>query len=359
MTTGSEPAVSPRAEQSPRLTIIGSLAGPGAVSRAADLNDRGDVVGTTALPGTETTHAFLMNPETDGGALIDLTPSEERSSQAEAINRAGVVVGGLGASADGSRPMEAFVWEVRTGPAVLPLPPGAASAVAVDVNDRGTILVVGMTDVPDPAAPGMNVPVGSFLWDPADRAYTPLPLLDPSAVGPLTLARTLDEHGGVIGGVVTQLDERSWHHAAVVWEPGTLTPHELSAGGGTDAYATGGNDKGLIVGWRMAVSGGPSIAVYWTAPDAAPVELPGRVAFTANDAGQIVGIRDFAGAATFPFTTVLWEPGRERATDLGDLGLGSYVFAVNAEGRSAGYAVAPGEGEQTHHTAVWWDAPRP
>jgi uncharacterized membrane protein len=220
------------------------------------------------------------------------------------------------------------------------------------------VLVVGMTDVPDPAAPGMNVPVGSFLWDPADRAYAPLPLLDPSTAGPLTLARTLDERGGVIGGVVTQLDERTWHHAAVVWDPGTLTPHELSTGGGSDAYATGGNDKGLTVGWRMATPGGPSIAVYWTAPDAAPVELPGRVAFTANDAGRIVGIRDFTGAAKFPFTTVMWEPTRGRTTDLGDLGLGSYVFAVDSAGRSAGYVVAPGEGAESHHTAVWWEAPR-
>ena len=339
------------------LNLIGSLGGPGSASRAADLNDRGDVVGTTSLPQTATTHAFLMNPETDGGALIDLTPSEARNSQAEAVNADGVVVGALGPSQDGGRLMEAFVWEERSGLDVLPLPPGAATAVAVDVNDRGTVLVVGMTDVPDPAAPGMYLPVGSFLWDPADRGYTPLPRLDPSAEGPLTLARVLDERGGAVGGVVTQLDEHTWHHTAVVWEPGTLIPHELSTGGGSDAYATGCNDKGLTVGWRMAARGGPSVAVYWPEPDAEPVELPGRVAFTANDSGRIVGIRDVPGATRFPFAAVLWEPGDQRPTDLGDLGLGSYVFAINAEGRSAGYVLAPGEGEN-QTTAVWWYAPR-
>lgn len=359
MTTGStDSAQSPRTGPGgPLLTIIGSLAGPGSASRAADLNDRGDVVGTTSLPETATTHAFLMNPETEGGALLDLTPSEARNSQAEAVNQAGVVVGALGPAPNGGPLMEAFVWEARAGLDILPLPPGAATAIAVDVNDRGTVLVVGMTDVPDPAAQGMYIPVGSFLWDPANRGYTRLPLPDPSAVGPLTLARTLDERGGALGGVVTQLDEHSWHHAAVVWEPGTLTPHELSTGGGSDAYATGGNDKGLIVGWRMAARGGPSVAVYWPAHDAEPVELPGRVAFTVNDSGRIVGIRDVAGATKFPFAAVLWEPGEERPTDLGDLGLGSYVFAINAEGRSAGYALAPGDGAN-YTTAVWWDSPR-
>jgi len=134
---------------------IGSLAGPGAPSEANDINDRGDIVGSTALPGTSVSHAFIMNPKTRGGRLVDLTPSEARSSKALAVNRSGMVAGTLGlgltptqssaraatlttppaGSARGSQPLlEPFVWGPR-GLEILPLPPGArvVSVVRDDV----------------------------------------------------------------------------------------------------------------------------------------------------------------------------------------------------------------------------------
>ncbi|MBX9393655.1 hypothetical protein K4749_08635 [Streptomyces sp. TRM72054] len=327
---------------------IGSLAGTGTQSEATDLNDRGDIVGATAVPGSRATHAFLMNPRVHGGRLTDITPSEPRSSRAEGVNRSGTVVGTLGAPGSGQR-LEPFVWRARTGLDVLPLPPGADGAQAVDINDKGTVLVVGTN------AAGVGLPVGSFLWDPASRTYTALPTLDPSADGPVSLARTLDERGGVAGGVVTEVGEQRWHHTAVVWEPGTLTPRQLS--GGPDSFATDRNENGLIVGWQISAPGGASTAVYWPSADADPVALPGRVAYEVNDRGQIVGIRDFPTSSAFPFTAVMWEPGRGRTTDLGDKNLGSYVLAVNSSGRSAGFAVAAGEG-RTYNTAGWWDKPR-
>lgn len=352
------PAQTPTGSGGSLLHAIGSLAGSGTVCQAADINDRGDVVGMTSIPDSQATHAFIMNPAVEGGRLIDLTPSEPHSSRAEAVNGSGVVVGALGLAADGSRLMQPFVWTEPSGADVLPLPPGSACALALDINDAGAVLVAGMNDTPDPAAPGMNLPVGSFLWNPVDRRYTTLPLPDPSVNGPIALARALDERGGVVGGVVTQIDEKTWHHSAVAWEVGTLTPHELSTGGGSDAFALSGNDNGLIVGWRMAAPGGPSIAVYWSAPNALPVELPGRVAFESNADGRIVGIRDFPGTSKFPFTAVMWEPGQGSATtDLGDLSQGSYVLAVNASGRSVGYFVTAGEAGN-YNTACWWDPPQ-
>jgi uncharacterized membrane protein len=362
MTTGSaESRKSPLTLAAPTepgglLHAIRPLGGPGTACQAADINDRGDVVGMTSIPGSQATHAYIMNPDVAGGRLTDLTPSDPRNSQAEGINGSGVVVGAIGPSADGGQLMQPFIWEKHTGLGILPLPPGSACAVALDINDAGEVLVVGMTDTPDPLAPGMNLPVGSFLWHPVGRGYTPLPLPDPSATGPIALARGLDERGSPVGGVVTQVDEKTWHHTAVVWEAGPLTPHELSTGGGSDAYALSRGENGLIVGWRMAEPGTPSIAVLWPALDAPPVELPGRVAFKSNADGQIVGIRDVPGASKFPFTAVMWEPDQRRTTTLGDEGLGSYVFSLNASGRSAGYFVTAGEAGSCNN-ACWWDSP--
>jgi uncharacterized membrane protein len=321
--------------------------GRGAPSEATDINDRGDVVGAVSVAGGGT-HAFIMNRAVDGGRLVDITPGESRSTRAEGVNRHRTVVGTLGAPGE---PQEPFVWNARTGLRVLPLPPGAAGAQAVDVNDQGMVLVVGVN------ASGMGMPVGSFVWDPVRRAYTALPVLDSSPAGAVAIARTLDERGGVAGGVVTQTGPQTYQHTAVVWQPRTLTPRQLPTGGATDTFATDRNAHGMIVGWRIAVPGGVSTAVYWPTPHAQPVELPGRVAFEVNDSGQIIGVRDLAGSPVFPFTAVMWEPRTGTVTDLGDFGLGSYVLALNASGRSAGYAVTEGSG-QYHYTAGWWERPR-
>lgn len=362
-TPGQAAGSSPAGSQDPRVEAVSafhnlrSIAGPGAPGEATDINDRGAVVGVTSLPGTATSHAFLSDPRVRGGQLTDLTPSESRHSRAQAVNRFGIVAGTLGVGiappgSDGSQPrLEPFIWRPRTGLDVLPLPPGAGGAQAVDINDRGTVLVVGTN------ASGVGLPVGSYLWDPTSRTYTTLPPATTSAAGPVALAHMLDERGGVVGGLVTQVGAQAWQHAAVVWEPGTLAVRELASGGAPDSYATDRNERGLVVGWRITTPGGSTTAVYWPAADAEPVPLPGRVAFQVNDAGQIAGIRNFTGSSGFPFSGVIWEPGKGRTTGLGDNNLGSYVLAINGSGRSAGYAVAAGP-SSNHNTAGWWDAPR-
>ncbi|MFJ6666539.1 hypothetical protein [Streptomyces sp. NPDC091383] len=357
---------------------LGSLAGAGAASEATGLNDRGDVVGATALPGGTLSHAFVMNPRVNGGRLRDLTPSLERDSRAQAVNRYGVVAGTIGMGVTpsaaavataalrtapperaahrlaGARPPLPFVWHPRTGLEVLPPPPGAYGGQVSDIDDRGTVLVVGTNDVPDPNVPGANYPVGSFLWDPARRAYTALTVPDPSVPGIVALANRLTGCGGVAGGVIHPLEGGAWQHTAVVWGADRLRPRALATGGYTDAFATAGNSFGLLTGWRMNAPGGMSNAVYWPHPAADPVELGGRVAFGVNERGQIAGVRDLPGSPGFPFASVVWEPARGRTTPLGDFGQGSYVYAVDAAGRSAGFAVA--KGGAPHNTGVWWEA---
>ncbi|MFF8413735.1 hypothetical protein [Streptomyces omiyaensis] len=337
-----------------RFHPVGSLAGPGAASEAFDISDRGVVVGAAAVPGSTVAHAFVSDPDTDAGRLVDLTPSETRGTRAEAVNRSGTVAGTLGTVPGAGLP-QPFVWRPRTGLEVLPLPPGASGAQAVDINDAGTVLVVG-TD-----ATGVGLPVGSFLWNPSTRTYRTLPATGPAGTAaPVPIARTLDERGGVAGGLVSPSGNQTWHHTATVWEPGTLTPRTLAAGGGSDTFATDRNERGLVVGWRMNTPGTAPTAVYWPDADAAPVALPGQVAFEVNDDGRIVGIRPVPGSAAFPFAAVMWEPGdggRVRTTDLDDQGLGSYANAVNSSGKTAGFVVTPGP-SAPYNAGGWWNPPR-
>ncbi|MFZ4302304.1 hypothetical protein ACOZE3_30900 [Streptomyces cinereoruber] len=336
-----------------RFHGVGSFAGPAARSEAFDISDRGVVVGAAAVPGSGATHAFVMDPETDGGRLTDITPSDPRSTRAEAVNRSGAVAGTLGIVPGAGLP-QPFVWRPRTGLEVLPLPPGAAGAQAVDINDAGTVLVVG-TD-----STGVGLPVGSFLWDPVARAYRTLPTTGTAGDGAVPIARTLDERGGVAGGLVSPAGTGAWHHTATVWQPDTLTPRTLTSGGGSDTFATDRNEHGTVVGWRMDTPGTAPKAVYWPSADAAPVALPGQVAFEINDGGRIVGIRPVPGAAGFPFAAVMWEPGdggRVRTADLGDQGLGSYANAVNSSGKTAGYVVTPGA-SSSYEAGGWWNPPQ-
>jgi hypothetical protein len=336
---------------------IGSLAGPGVASEATDINDRGDVVGMMLVPGATVCHAFISSEHVDGGRLVDVTPGETRSSMADAVNGSGVVAGTLGVSMVAGAlgppqivgyPVEPFLWSPDAGLEILPLPPGCSGGQAVDIDDSRRVLVTGTNDAPDLPR---GLPVGCFLWDPERRAYTKVLSPDPSDTSVIALGHTLDGADGLSGGLVTLVGEH-WKHTAAVWDAGTLAPRQLA---GTDCFANHTNGKGMAVGWRMSTPGAPT-AAYWPSLDAEPVELPGRSASKVDDDGRIVGVRDFAGSAAFPFAAVLWEPARDRTTVLGDRGLGSYVLAVNASGRSAGYVVAPGDGSPTQ-TAGWWDPP--
>src|SRR5690606_35914378 len=121
------------------LHDIGVFDAPGAPSRAGraeDINDRGDIVGWAVLPDDWTPHAFIMNPDV-GPELIDLTPTIPGGTIAEAVNRYGIVAGTITGTRNGSTGpgARAFTWWGFTGLSVLPNPPGAAAARAVDIND--------------------------------------------------------------------------------------------------------------------------------------------------------------------------------------------------------------------------------
>jgi uncharacterized membrane protein len=323
---------------------FGEAGQPDRASRVLDINDRDDLVGWALVPGTyNLVHAFIWNPEA-GGEMIDLTPLERRETRARAVNRLGIVTGTIDESGPPARraPSFAFVWWAFTGLDVLPLPAGAYGAQALDINDQGTVLVVGVNET--------GAWQGSYLWDPGGRTYTSIPSATP---GMATRPEALDEHGGVVGSAsFPSGDPRDG--SAVLWEPGTLTLRALPHAPGTNYTAFDRNGHGMIVGRAHASAG--LIAVYWPSADAAPIELAGRDARAVNDAGQIVGCRETnLRTPDWPFTAVMWEPARGRATDLGDKGHGSCAEAVNGSGRSAGFL---GDRHE-QYAGAWWDPPPP
>ena len=112
------------------VTDLGTLGG--SFAGAADLNERGDVVGASGTAAGPP-HAFLWR----SGVMTDLgTLAGMIQSSASGINDAGLIVG---TSIDASNGSRAFVWEDGVMTALEPLP-GYRNSSAVSITDGGKIL---------------------------------------------------------------------------------------------------------------------------------------------------------------------------------------------------------------------------
>jgi probable HAF family extracellular repeat protein len=126
--------------QNGSITDLGNLGG--AVNNIAyAINNRGQIVGASDLPGDSTGHAFLWQR----GVMTDLgTLSGDFASLAHAINELGQVVG---QSIDQNGNSRAFVWQsgVMTDLNVL-IPPGSPLylLVANDIDSRGEIVGIAL-----------------------------------------------------------------------------------------------------------------------------------------------------------------------------------------------------------------------
>jgi probable HAF family extracellular repeat protein len=118
------------------MSDLGTLGGE--VSETIWLNDDGDVVGSSDLPGGQIHHAALWKK----GKLHDLgTVSGDPCSRGGGLNARGQVIGG---SSDCSHFLHAFLWE-DGGPIVdlntlIPAGSGVQLRLAYNINDRGEIL---------------------------------------------------------------------------------------------------------------------------------------------------------------------------------------------------------------------------
>lgn len=172
------------------VTDIGSVLGAGVGnSTPADINDRGVVVGkSTAITGRP--HAFVWKD----GVMTDLhDPSWGFSSEANAIDESGVIVGAADLTDDGLQWETAVMW-VDGVPLSLGTLGGQTSA-ARGINEHGTVVGVSSMPVGSPSSPH------AFVW--RDGTLIDLnDLIDPNSGWILQSANDINDQGIIVGAGV-------------------------------------------------------------------------------------------------------------------------------------------------------------
>lgn len=311
----------------PQTTIVGAdvMLLPtlgGTWVEAADINDAGQVVGTSFLPGDSISHAFLWTP---GYGMLDLGTLGGKRSSAAAINELGQIVGSSIAASGREHP---FLWTPERGMQDLVGFGGSLALFngAADINDVGQ--VVGYTAYGDPTVyasraflwteAGGIQDIGSlggvmtrprainnvgqvvgesqtrrtyhgFLWTAAGGMQDLGTLPGPDGIG--SVATDINEGGQIVGSATADMPPANPLHA-VLWTPGAgMQDLGLLAGALSNSSANGINDLGQVVGG--ATSGGPTFGPFvWTSANGmellSPTQGYGALA-RINNHGQAVG----------------------------------------------------------------------
>lgn len=310
----------------------------GQFSFPVDVDRRGRVVGESRDTSGRR-RAVLW----EGGRVTDLTAGSPGESVAVAINERGVVAGSFLTESTpvGSFPSDAFVW--RRGTLTVLGDPSLDGAV--DVNDRGQVLVngIGMGGAPATGYRGA-------VWRGADVALSP-----PTASGRYLGGVGMNERGQVVG-----LDGQDpGGHNGQLWTPGR-SPVDLGALPGGRSRPLAIDDRGQVVGTSRGDDGrqrmflrraGRMIDLGTLGGDqtglgvSLAIEGDRRLS---NARGEVVGESQTATGDRHAF---LWRDGE--MTDLGTLG-GSFSRAesINDRGQVVGLAeTVTGES----HAFVWQD----
>jgi probable HAF family extracellular repeat protein len=350
-------------------TDLGTFGGSDSIS--VDVNDTGRVVGW-AMTSTGFQHAYSW---TQASGLVDIgvlgQMPERQTSQAAAVNNAGLVVGwsyyGIGSFA------HAFSWTQAGGLVDLGTLPGGYQSAATDVNDTGQ--VVGWSDdaggVPHAVlwtTAGAVVDIGgrwsraaaindsgqvvcntqlafetqAFSWTPQGGR------VDIGLGGVSSAAVALSDSGQVVGWARTPTGQRhafSWTQAGGTLDLGAL----VAPGSWSDATAV--NAAGQVVG-RYVTEAGMNHAFSWT-PASGMIDLgtlgyQSSDAYAVNDSGTVVGT---SGQA------FVWTSATGMVALTGSGGSFSSAVAVNGSGQIAGGAqVRPGPSYAWH--AMLWSPAR-
>jgi len=247
------------------VTDLGTLGGTYSV--AAAINNNGEIVGHSGLPGDTASHAFLYN-----GVMNDLGTLGGSGSEAIDINDSGVVAGGSDIAGDSE--FHAILYD-GTMHSLGTL--GGDTSEGFGINNAG--YVVGRSAITG------YYPSHAFLYDGSIHDLGTLG-------GTYSQADAINDSGVVVGG--SELAGSTASHAFLY--NGMM--HDLGTLGGNYSYAIDVNNSGLVVG-SAALSGDAETHAFMydgTMHDLGTLGGVWSEAYAINAGGVMVGLSSLTGA---------------------------------------------------------------
>jgi probable HAF family extracellular repeat protein len=252
------------------VTNIGTLGGSN--GSGGDINNLGQVTGSSYITGDSEQHAFVWNPTTN--IMTDLGTLGGSSSSGGGINDLGQVTGS--SSIAGGSYSHAFVWDPTTNIMTDLGAPGSIYSGGSAINDAGQVAgsaypansFISKATIWDPTANNIGLVFGNpiessgrdinnagsvtgyyyvngmaphaFVWDPATSGMTDL-----GTLGLIDQSHTYSYGYGIndAGQVTGSSDSR-----AFIWDPATSGMTDLGTLGGSYGSGRDINNLGQVTG---------------------------------------------------------------------------------------------------------------
>ncbi len=251
----------------------------GTSCQAWDINDHGQIVGTSEVTGNANAHGVLWENGTPTDLGVWGAPGEHHS-HAESINNAGQIVGYNEVAASGYR--DALFWDSDLTMRNLGQEMGAlGNSVGWDINDQG--LVCGQAPLSAGFAKG-------FVWDAVNGGRT-----EGTVPGYMGGSNKGVNNAGVVVGHGFFFGDPDSAMLATPDGRGGWDEFEIGPSGFNLSIASAINDKGEVAGFTNAGAPGPWTACIYTqeAPGFVSLgtlpRLENSESYDINEAGVVVG----------------------------------------------------------------------